>query len=461
MAPAKRELNPKPMYDDGLLLEAFNAHNIAPKHAQKLWRYFVQQGASTYADVPGLPKQALAVLQAEFTPLTSRVVSRTDAADGSTTKLLVELQDGQRIESVIMRYGDVALDSFPDDEKAKLPTDDEGRLKFRSNKRATLCVSSQVGCAMGCTFCATGTMGLLANLTAGEIIEQLVHANTVEHIRNVVFMGMGEPLDNYQAVLTAVRAMIDTSRFGLSPKQISISTVGVVPRIHALTRDLPDIGLALSLHAPTQELRCEIVPTAKGWHIDRILEATDVFIAQQNAKTKSSNRRRHVLVEYVLIDQVNSTPEVAHQLGKLLHGRDVLLNVIPYNPTAVPHDYQPPSQATTREFVDIVRNTYAVRTLLRQELGQDISSACGQLVIESAGLGRSNAKTAKAGDASSSSSAAAAACGSGDAGIADVEDLMGAGARPNKTGPAAAMSRGASGSTTLRSRAAANRATTT
>ncbi|KAJ3046203.1 sorting nexin [Rhizophlyctis rosea] len=383
----KRVLNPKPLFDEEAVLEAFASVGIKPKqaktHATKIWRLFLQQGVTSYDGVPELPKAAREILEKEFTVSTSKVLSRTDASDGSTTKLLVELQDGQRIESVIMRYGDVVLETYPEEEKRKLVADDEGKVSFRSNKRATLCVSSQVGCAMGCTFCATGTMGLLSNLSSGEILEQLIHANKVEKIRNIVFMGMGEPLDNYDAVLSAIKGMVDTSRFSLSPHRISVSTVGVIPRIHALQRDAPDVGLALSLHAPTQSLRTQIVPTAKAWPIDRIMAATDAFIANQNAKIKSHNRRKHVLVEYVMIADVNDTVEVAHQLGELLKGRDVLLNLIPYNPTAVPHDYKAPSTEAKATFVDIVRNQYGVHTLLRQTLGQDVSSACGQLVIDS------------------------------------------------------------------------------
>jgi adenine C2-methylase RlmN of 23S rRNA A2503 and tRNA A37 len=223
----------------------------------------------------------------------------------------------------------------------------------------------------------------LSNLTSGEIVEQLLHANSVERIRNVVFMGMGEPLDNYTSVLTAVRCMSDTGRFGLSPSRISVSTVGVVPKLRSLAQDLPDVGLALSLHAPNQALRQQIVPTAKAWNIHRILEATDAFIDQQNARISSQNRKKHVLVEYVLIHEINDMESVAHELGDLLQGRAVLLNVIPYNPTSVPFDYKPPSHDKTTHFVSIVRS-YGVHTLLRQELGQDIASACGQLVIDKA-----------------------------------------------------------------------------
>ncbi|KAI9205671.1 uncharacterized protein BJ171DRAFT_501161 [Polychytrium aggregatum] len=393
----RKALSPKPVFDEATLLQAFEERNINSKHAHKIWRYFLQRGAANYDDVPELPKSAKELLEAEFAIMTSKVVKRTDAADGSTTKLLVELQDGQRIESVIMRYGDVVLDSFPEEEKKKQVKDNDGRVQFKSNKRATLCVSSQVGCSMGCTFCATGTMGLMSNLTSGEILEQLIHANKAlsddrkqkgegsgpDYIRNIVFMGMGEPLDNYDSVISAIKGMVDVGRFGLSPQRISVSTVGVVPRMVSLIKDAPDVGLALSLHGPTQELRAQIVPTAKSWHIEKIMEAAEAFVAQQNARAPTNNRRRKVLIEYVIIRDVNSSPEVAHQLGRLLQNKDMLLNVIPYNPTTVPFDYKPPTPEELRTFLTILREEYDVHTLMRQEMGQDINSACGQLVIDS------------------------------------------------------------------------------
>jgi adenine C2-methylase RlmN of 23S rRNA A2503 and tRNA A37 len=145
-------------------------------------------------------------------------------------------------------------------------------------KRATVCISSQVGCRMACRFCSTGTMGLLGHLTAGEMCEQLLHASDVAPIRNVVFMGMGEPLDNYEELLGAVRAMVDPGRFGLSPAKVTVSTVGMVPRIRALARDVPGVRLALSLHAPTQELRCKIVPTARSWPLHSLMAAVDDYM---------------------------------------------------------------------------------------------------------------------------------------------------------------------------------------
>ncbi|KAJ3222925.1 sorting nexin [Clydaea vesicula] len=375
-----RILKPSSIFDEEILLSRLKDLNVNFKAHKKLLRYIIQKNEVDIKKIPELPIKLLNLLQEEFTICSSKLLEVQESKDGSTSKLLIELQDGKKIESVIMRYGHVELDCFPQEELER-NRDSEGRLNFKSRKRATLCVSSQVGCAMACTFCATGTMGLVANLTAGEIIEQLYHASKIENIRGIVFMGMGEPLDNYKEVLNAVSSMTDTSRFGLAPARISISTVGVVPRIISLKRDLPEIGLALSLHAPNQTLRQKIVPTTKAWPIEKILKACDEFIYNQNYNLKTSKRKRHVLIEYVLIHDVNDSVAVAEELGKLLAGKDVLLNVIPYNVTAVPYDYKPPTTLAQRNFVEVTRS-FGVKTLLRQTMGSDINSACGQLVIE-------------------------------------------------------------------------------
>lgn len=370
----RRVLSPQPLLDEELVLEACEAEGIKPRSAYVMWRHLLQLGVESVAEIPELPKSLRRLVQERFTVTTSRVKSVSHSKDGSTSKLLVELQDGRVVESVIMRYGCVQLDSFPSDLQR---TTEDGKVVFRSKPRATLCVSSQVGCQMGCTFCATGTMGLMSNLTSGEILEQLYHANKITKIRGVVFMGMGEPLDNYAAVVMAIRGMTDVRRFSLSPNRVSVSTVGVAPRLRQLAHDCPGVSLALSLHAPNQELRSEIVPSSKAWHIDRIMEAMDHYVQTWNM---FSSRRCVVVIEYVLIANVNDHESTAHQLGKLLQERSVMLNVIPYNPTAVPFDYKAPSREAADAFCQIVR-TYGVKTTLRQELGQDIGGACGQLVV--------------------------------------------------------------------------------
>eukprot|EP00884_Botryococcus_braunii_P021041 jgi/Botrbrau1/7620/Bobra.0159s0069.1 len=271
----------------------------------------------------------------------------------------MRLQDGLKIEAVIMRYD---------------PSPSAGPGEYRK----TLCVSSQVGCQMGCTFCATGTMGLLGNLTAGEILEQLVVARKLEPIRNVVFMGMGEPLSNYEAVRAAVLAMTNPERFGLGRAHVTVSTVGVVPRIRQLAADLPGVSLALSLHAPDQSLRARLVPSARAYPLDRIMSAVRDYQATS---------RQKIFLEYVLLAGVNDGPEQAHALGQLAQSLpQAMVNLIPWNPVHSPGlDWGAPTPSATAQFQSILADTYRIACTVRQEKGQDISGACGQLVVERGG----------------------------------------------------------------------------
>lgn len=201
----KRTLSPLPVFDQQALPAFLREHGFKEVHALTIWRYLATHPTHSFAQVPKLSKRLVAMLEERFAVFTASLAAEQRSRDG-TVKLLLRLQDGHEVEAVIMRH----------------------------TGRNTLCVSSQVGCQMGCTFCATGTMGIIADLCSGEILEQLAYANTVAPIRNVVFMGMGEPLNNYDAVLAAIRAM--TSVFGLAPKHITLSTVGVIHRIRQLTK---------------------------------------------------------------------------------------------------------------------------------------------------------------------------------------------------------------------------------
>lgn len=225
---------------------------------------------------------------------------------------------------------------------------------------------------MGCRFCATGTLGLRGHLMAGEILEQLVHAHQIEPITNVVFMGMGEPLDNYDAVVAAVKMMTDRRVFGLAESRVTVSTVGVIHRIKQMTKELPHTKIAFSLHAPTQDLRLKIVPTASAFKLPQLMEAIHFH---------SLGGKRRVLIEYCVLAGVNDSEEVAHQTGALLKPLNCLLNLIPYNPTEVDDGYSAPSNETVMRFRDIVFNEYGIFTTVRKEMGQDIAGACGQLAI--------------------------------------------------------------------------------
>lgn len=243
-----------------------------------------------FAEMSNIPKWAREGILARFSLMTTTVADCCTSRDGSTTKMVVELQDGHRVESVVMRH-------------------DKGRV--------TLCVSSQVGCKMGCTFCATGTLGELGNLTCGEVLEQLVHAqrlfapggamNTATAsdeddsatktavrvsgrgtgVRNVVFMGMGEPLNNYDAVLAALGPMTDPQCFAIARARCTVSTVGVVPRMRRLVKDAPGVSLALSLHAPNQSLREKIVPTATAYKLPALMAALDHYLASVGVRMGS------------------------------------------------------------------------------------------------------------------------------------------------------------------------------
>lgn len=362
----KRKLSPAPLFDSKFIETALETHGVKQIHARTLWKLALPLARNPKADpkfedIPnrtedpehGIPNALKRYLLSagddkDVAFLTSEVMEVQKHA--TTTKLLIKLQDGKLVESVIIY----------------------------NKGYNTLCVSSQVGCRMACTFCATGTLGLSGNLWAGEIVEQLIHALRVDDIRNIVFMGMGEPLDNYDAVCRSVKMMTDTHLFNLAPRHITISTVGVVPRMRQLTNDLPGINFALSLHAPTQELRLKIVPTAKAYSIEKIMDALDYHLAR--------SKKTRVLIESIVIKGINDSVEVAHEFGKLLAATDMrreklILNLIPYNPTLVEADYEAPSDEVVHQMQDLMIEEYGMHVRIRKEMGQDNQAACGQLAL--------------------------------------------------------------------------------
>lgn len=395
MGPRRRldELEKKSIWDEPSLTQQLPVE----KHRMKLWTHLIYSfAADSGANTPNRPKstsledipyenwmvakKSIQNIQQNLHLFTTKVVHRFDSARGDTTKLLVQLQDGHEVETVIMRH----------------------------LTHSTVCISSQIGCQMGCRFCATGTMGIIGDLTAGEIVEQLVHANNITKIRNVVFMGMGEPLNNYENVKLAVQFFIDTRRFSLSARQVTVSTVGVPAAMRRLSDDLPLVNLALSLHAPNQEVRLKIVPSARGSPIRQLLEAVDYHVDKSithytqtsvsyhnqmgydeekvatpnfNGEWKNS-KFSSVMIEYILIAEINDRDEHAIELAELLMPRRefILLNLIPYNPTAVAEDFKPPSMEQVDRFAKLCQDR-GVHCRVRQEKGQDIAGACGQLAL--------------------------------------------------------------------------------
>jgi len=269
--------------------------------------------------------------------------------DGETTKLLLRLSDGVLVETVLMQYP----------EEGKHP-------------RSTVCVSTQAGCAMGCVFCATGQMGFERNLTAGEIVAQVLHfarilASSDQHVTNVVFMGMGEPLANYAETVRAVRILTDPRAFGLGQRHITISTVGVIHGIDRLAAEGLQVGLAISLHAPSNALRRDLVPTAAPESVDALMAAAERYL-------KATGRR--VTFEYALIAGVNDSLEVAAELAHLLRGTHAHVNLIPLNPTA--GRFNRPGRSSVVDFQRVLVAA-GITCTVRVEKGSEISAACGQL----------------------------------------------------------------------------------
>lgn len=298
---------------------------------------------------------------------TSTVVEKHVSQIDGTMKLLIRLQDGGEIEAVVIHHSGEAEHA-------------DQRQAERCGERDTLCISSQVGCRLACTFCATGTMGLQGNLWPGEIQEQLFHAQQVKPdgaVSNVVFMGMGEPLENFEAVVSAINGLVDPHRFGIAPSSITVSTVGSSSKnIRRLFEELPKIKLAVSLHAPNQKLREQLVPAAKVLPLDSLMGLVDEH-AQRT--TSDGKRKGMVMMSYVLLRGVNDSIDHAEELALLLKGRPVIVNLIPYNPfEGNIHNYETPLPEVIDAFLQVlVKNE--LRVFERRHHGRDISAACGQL----------------------------------------------------------------------------------
>lgn len=268
--------------------------------------------------------------------------------DEETIKFLWELQDGKLVESVLIL----------------------------SNDRRTVCVSSQVGCPARCAFCASGKEGLIRNLSAQEIFEQVYEIDRFLHkkgerVSHVVFMGMGEPFENYDNVLKAIRLLIDPLRLNLSQRRITISTVGVIEGIERLSQEDVRVNLVLSLHAPNQHIRKKIIPYARKYELTDILKAMTAF---------SKESKRDITYEYTLIAGINDHPDHAQELGRLLKGQQACVNLIPYNPIDG-LQLQRPEKDAIEQFRQIL-SSYKIVTTWRYTKGKDIAAACGQLALQ-------------------------------------------------------------------------------
>ncbi len=302
----------------------------------------------SWTEATNLPKDLRATLEREVPlEISSRLV---ESADGLTAKAAIRLADAEQIETVLMRH---------------------------RPRRNTVCVSSQAGCSLGCVFCLTGDRGFHRDLTRDEIIAQVLFwnrllADSSGRVANVVFMGMGEPLLNYEAVISAVRVINDPDGCGVGARRISISTAGIIPGIRRLAAEGIQVNLSLSLHAPDDQLRSRLMPINQTYPIEDVLGATAAWIEQTG---------RRVMIEYLLLSGVNDSPDQALQLAGLLKSRLPRLyfvNLISYNQTG---RYQPSPAPAVREFLRILEGE-GITVTRRYRFGTEIKAACGQLAGE-------------------------------------------------------------------------------
>jgi len=315
-------------------------------HARQIFRWIYRRGVTDVEAMTDLSLELRAALAREFTLSTPTLAHRETSIDG-TEKFLLRLADGRQIESVFI----------PD------------------TPAMTFCISTQVGCAMACAFCLTGKMGLVRNLTAAEIVGQvrvLAGALEMRDTRfNIVLMGMGEPLHNYDETMKALRILADEHGFDMSPRRITLSTVGLLPALERLAREPVMPNLAISLHAPTDFQRGELVPINRKYGVTEIIDACRRFPLQ---------KRRRITFEYVLLAGVNDSPQDAKKLARLVAGVKSKVNLIPLNAAAgIP--FERPSDEVVDRFAKIVAD-HGVNVSVRKSRGRDIRAACGQLIVE-------------------------------------------------------------------------------
>ena len=351
-------LNPQPVLDlteleRPALEDALEARGHQRFHAAQIFRWIYSRGIADPAAMTDLSRELRTLLAESFTISTPTVIQREKSVDG-TEKFLLRLGDGRQVESVFIPDTSDTPDTAP---------------------RYTFCISTQVGCAMACAFCLTGKMGLVRNLSAGEIVGQVRVLADALHLRaarfNIVLMGMGEPLHNYDETMKALRILVDERGFAMSPRRITLSTVGVLPALERLAREPVMPNLAISLHAPTDEQRGALVPINRKYGVADIVEACKRFPLK---------RRSRITFEYVMLSGVNDRPEDARRLAKLLAGVKSKVNLIPLNAAAgIP--FERPSDETVDRFAQILADHH-LTVSVRKSRGRDIRAACGQLIVE-------------------------------------------------------------------------------
>ena len=333
--------------------------------ADQLWRSIYHEGAESFDQMSTLSKSFRQSLGEKFSlaPLTEALSLTSN--DGTTSKSLFRLHDGELIETVLMRY------------------ESDGHRR----NRKTACISTQAGCALGCTFCATGQQGFRRNLTVGEIVAQVIAMQRtaraedeaeiaagkrtkgeLQGVTNVVFMGMGEPLANYRNTLAAVRGLNDGQGVNIGARHITLSTVGLIPEILKLADEDLQINLAISLHAPDNATRSQTIPVNKRYPVQELVRACHKY---------ANKTKRRIFFEYVLLKEQNDSIEHAQKLGRLLNGLHCHVNLIPVNPTTA-GPFERTDQASAKVFQGGLKQ-YGIPSTIRMEKGIDINAGCGQL----------------------------------------------------------------------------------
>ncbi|MEE8045234.1 MAG: 23S rRNA (adenine(2503)-C(2))-methyltransferase RlmN [Dehalococcoidia bacterium] len=333
--------------------------------ANQLWRSIYNETAASFEDMSTLSKTFRSTLGEKFSISSLEQAMYLTSADKTTSKALYKLHDGELIETVMMRY----------------ETDGHRR------NRKTACISTQAGCALGCTFCATGQQGLRRNLTVGEIVAQVIEMQRIAHaedeaqvesgkrtkgelqgVTNVVFMGMGEPLANYENTMAAIRVLNDGQGLNIGARHITVSTVGLIPQILQLAEEELQINLAISLHAPDNNTRSQTMPINKRYPVEDLIRACHKY---------ADKTGRRIFFEYVLLKEQNDSVEQAQKLGRLLNGLHCHVNLIPVNPTKE-GPFERTDLVAAKAFQGGLKQ-YGIPSTLRMEKGIDINAGCGQL----------------------------------------------------------------------------------
>jgi 23S rRNA (adenine2503-C2)-methyltransferase len=365
---------------------------VEPYRGDQIFRWVHARRVGEIEAMTDLGK-ALRARVAEAAEVRSLAIDTEQVSRDGTRKLRLRTDDGRMIETVLIPDGDAAApDDDLDDETAAEPEHLQHAL-FPKRPKLTQCVSSQVGCALDCSFCATAKLGFGRQLTAGEIVDQVYRAQDIvaslddadptrkagaDHVTNLVFMGMGEPLHNYKNLLRALEILTDPAGADFSRRRITVSTAGLVPGIEKLaaeTKTALRVNLAVSLNATTDEQRDVLMPINKKWNIARLLEAVRKFPLE---------KRRRVTFEYVLLDGVNDSDADAERLPKLLRGIPSKVNLIPWNPHELTDGsipYRRPSDARVRAFQEALK-ARGLAVYVRRPRGDDIDAACGQLAAK-------------------------------------------------------------------------------